>query len=251
MSDWVSRNASSPVDAADRNQGSRREFIGAGAFALLAATGSAVVASAEDKPAARTSEGPWTAASSYDVGFRRRAVELRQNLAREVANTPIPPHPHKGDQQRYANAIGSDTRGLPHDERGEVSAEAWRLANVAFATRAPSNFEKIQLGGTRKLVNPVGTLAVSLDGLNASQFQLPAAAAFQGPKVNGRVTPQTLLRGSVAHVDPADPSSATAVSGAGAHDRRGIEQARVELFRRSDLGRHSLALRCSSILSPR
>ena len=77
MSDGVSRNASSPVDAADRNQGSRREFIGAGAFALLAATGSAVVASAEDKPAARTSEGPWTAASSYDVGFRRRAVELR------------------------------------------------------------------------------------------------------------------------------------------------------------------------------
>ncbi len=184
-------------------------------------------------------------------------MELRQSLARDLDSTPIPSHPNNGDQQRYPNAIGSDTRGLPHDARGEVDLEAWRLANVAFTTRDPADFEKIPLGGPRKLVNPVGTLAVSLDGLNASQFQLPAAPAlasaaraadaieiywqtllrdvpfseyndettnagiwaavdelnripdFNGPKLNGRITPQTLFRGNVTYVDPADPTGAT------------------------------------------
>ena len=270
MSDKVSRHDVPTTGAAEQHHharqeqngdgarhGTRREFIGAGAAAAaLAVAGPTGPALAKDKPAG-TSDRPQASAASYDEGFRRRAVELRQKLAHDVASTPIPPHPHNGDQQRYPNAIGSDTRGLPHDERGEVNAEAWRLANVAFSTRSPADFEKIPLGGARKLVNPVGTLAVSLDGLNASQFQLPAApalassaraadaveiywqsllrdvpfteyneetsnpdiraavdelnriAAFQGPKVNGRVTPQTLFRGSVAYVDPADQSGAT------------------------------------------
>src|SRR6185369_13619391 len=121
----------------------------------------------------------------------------------------------------------------------------------------PVDFEKIPLGGTRKLLNPVGTLAVSLDGLNAGQFALPPAPAlasaarageaieiywaallrdvpfnefrddttnkdviaaadelsraadFHGPKVNGRVTPQTLLRGAAFYVDTGDRSGRT------------------------------------------
>jgi hypothetical protein len=239
---------------------SRRAFLGAtgGAAAVLALGGSGKKADAQTKPAAATQPGsPPSAALSYDERFRRRTIELRQSLARDLDSAPVPSHPNNGDQQRYANAIGSDTRGLPHDARGEVDPEAWRLASVAFSTRDPADFEKIPLGGTRKLVNPVGTLAVSLDGLNASQFQLPAAPAlasaaraadaveiywqsllrdvsfseyndettnagiraavdelnripeFNGPKLNGRVTPQTLFRGSVTYVDPADPTGAT------------------------------------------
>src|SRR6266568_528100 len=159
--------------------GSRRAFIGAGAATILTVSGIRSSASAEEKPGAGPSGAPAASdTASYDERFRRRAVELRQELAREVADTPIPPHPHNGDQERYPNAIGSDTRGLPHDARGEVDSDAWRLANTAFATRSPADFEKIPLGGTRKLVNPVGTLAVSLDGLNAAQFQLPPAPAL-------------------------------------------------------------------------
>ncbi|MFZ8329851.1 phosphoesterase, partial [Staphylococcus aureus] len=82
------------------------------------------------------------------------------SLGKDLASVPIPPHPTNGDQQRYPNAIGSDTRGLPHNARGEVDLEAWRLANVAFTTRDPADFEKIPIGGTRKLLNPLGTLAV-------------------------------------------------------------------------------------------
>lgn len=45
--------------------------------------------------------------------------------------------------------------------------------------------------------------------IHAAVDELNRVAAFQGPKVNGRVTPQTLFRGSVTYVDPADPSGAT------------------------------------------
>ena len=263
MSDSIDLSASSSRrrdDVAHPTSESRRAFLGAsgGAAAVLALGGSGTRAVAETKPAAAAQPGsPPSATQSYDERFRRRAIELRQSLARDLEGAPIPSHPNNGDQQRYANAIGSDTRGLPHNARGEVDPEAWRLANAAFTTRDPADFEKIPLGGTRKLVNPVGTLAVSLDGLSASQFQLPAAPAlasaaraadaveiywqsllrdvpfseyndettnagiraavdelnripeFNGPKSNGRVTPQTLFRGSVTYVDPADPTGAT------------------------------------------
>jgi hypothetical protein len=184
MSDPIHSDSSSSrrqEDAEHPRSESRRAFLGAsgGAAVVLALGGSGSRAVAETKPAAAAQPGSSpSAALSYDERFRRRAIELRQSLARDLDSAPIPSHPNNGDQQRYANAIGSDTRGLPHNSRGEVDPEAWRLANTAFTTRDPADFEKIPLGGTRKLVNPVGTLAVSLDGLNASQFQLPAAPAL-------------------------------------------------------------------------
>jgi hypothetical protein len=244
--------SSSDLTASPENEPRRRFMIGA-SLGVAGAMLSADMTPASAQPALAATEP----ARSYDESFRKRAIELRQSLAREIANAPIPPHPTNGDERRYPNQIGTDTRGLPHNERGEVEPAAWRAAATAFASRAPADFEKIPLGGTRRLVNPVGTLAVSLEGLNASQFQLPAAPAlasaaraadaieiywqsllrdvpfheyrddtgnadiraavdelnrvpeFNGPKVDGRLTPQTLFRGRVAYVDPGDPTGAT------------------------------------------
>lgn len=225
----------------------RREFLGL-AGALLAAG-----------PAAAQTAAPTDAASAadYDADFRRRAQRLRIELANRNAEVPVPPHPTNGDETRYPARWGSDSRGLPHNARGEVDPAAWALATTAFRTRDPADFEKIPLGGTRKLLNPVGTLAVSLDGLNAGQFALPPAPPlagtqraseaieiwwqsllrdvpfseyrddtsnkdilaavdelnkapdFHGPKINGRVTPQTLFRGAAWYVDARDPSGRT------------------------------------------
>jgi hypothetical protein len=238
----------------DTTDATRRHFLlrsGAG-IAGAAAAGLAGIGPAG---AATPADGPADAA--YDEQFRQRTYQLRVALAKAGAEQPIPPHPTNGDEARYPNKIGSDSRGLPHNARGEVDLAAWKLASTAFASRDPADFEKIPLGGTRKLLNPVGTLAVSLDGLNAGQFALPVAPAlasaaraseaielywaallrdvpfaefredtshpdvraaaeelsrapdFHGPKVAGRVTPQTLLRGAAWYVDAADPSGRT------------------------------------------
>jgi hypothetical protein len=235
----------------------RRGFLGqAGAsFASLAAGAVAPSLLLTALPAA--AQGSVVAADAYDENFRQRALALRTGLAKANAEVPVPPHPTNGDEDRYPNRIGSDSRALPHNARGEVDPAAWKLATAAFASREPADFEKIPLGGTRKLLNPVGTLAVSLDGLNAGQFSLPPAPAlasgaraseaielywksllrdvplseyrdgtthkdvllaaeelsrapdFNGPKINGRVTPQTLFRGAAFYVDAKDRSGRT------------------------------------------
>ncbi|MEH2164857.1 MAG: vanadium-dependent haloperoxidase [Nostoc sp.] len=180
--------------------------------------------------------------------FVDKAYRVRVEAARLERNIPIPPHPINGDEERYSNKIGSDSRGLPHNGLGEVKLEAYKSLTKALTTQNPNDYENIILGGTRKLVNPQGPLAISLEGINAAQIAVPPPPAlasaeraaeavelywqallrdvplsklenntdnpkvlaavedlnklsgFRGPKQNGRVTPQTLFRGSVNYV---------------------------------------------------
>ncbi len=236
----------------------RRRFLGQAGAGLAGLAGTGLLATSTSTPAqtsASVTDAPTP--SDYDESFRRRTQRLRVDIANANAAVPIPPHPTNGDEQRYPNRIGSDSRGLPHNARGEVDPAAWKLATAAYTTRDPADFEKIPLGGTRKLVNPIGTLAVNLDGLSPAQFALPTAPAlasaaraseaieiywvsllrdvpfhefsdattnkdviaaaeelskapdFQGPRLGGKVTPQTLFRGAALYVDGKDRSGRT------------------------------------------
>ncbi|MGG5890944.1 hypothetical protein ACLF3G_28075 [Falsiroseomonas sp. HC035] len=95
-----------------------------------------------------------------------------------MGEIPVAPHPANDDEARYANKIGTDTRALPHNARGEVDQAAWKALYDACQSGDPADFEKIPLGGTRRLGNPLGTMAVSLGGLNPAQIAIPAAPAL-------------------------------------------------------------------------
>src|SRR5215470_16159736 len=132
-----------------------------------------------------------------DATFRRRALEVRDACARAADAIPIAPHPTNGDEARYPNKIGSDTRGLPHDKRGEVDQAAWQALFTACQSGDPADFEKIPLGGTRKLINPIGPQAVSLSGVNATQIGIPPAPALASAERAGEAVEvywQALLR---------------------------------------------------------
>src|SRR5215468_2214554 len=132
-----------------------------------------------------------------DAAFRRRALEVRDTCARKADAIPIAPHPTNGDEARYPNKIGSDTRGLPHDKRGEVDPAAWQALFTACQSGDPADFEKIPLGGSRKLVNPVGPEAVSLSGINATQIGISPAPALASAERAGEAVEvywQALLR---------------------------------------------------------
>lgn len=116
-------------------------------------------------------------ASPY-AGLRRLGFETRERAAKIDYRVAIAQHPHNGDEQRYANKIGTDTRGLPHNERGEVDLAAYASALQAFTSQKWTDFEKIRLGGTRKLVNPYGTLASNLTDLSPVQYGIPPAPAL-------------------------------------------------------------------------
>ena len=113
-----------------------------------------------------------------DRAMHRRALEVRQACARQASEVPIAPHPVNGDEARYPTRIGTDTRALPHNARGEVEQRAWQALFDACQSGDPSDFEKIPLGGTRRLGNPVGPLAVSLAGITPTQIAIPAAPAL-------------------------------------------------------------------------
>lgn len=165
-----------PLQPDDAVSTGRRSFFGkAGSLAVggaLAASGTAHAQGDAAVPDLRV-----LSQSGGDLNEQLRRNTLRVRVARAKANydQPVPNHLANGDEDRYANKIGSDTRGLPHNARGEVDLKAWDQLKAALRTGEVSDFEKITLGGTRKLVNPVGTLSLNLTGLGPHQIAIPPA----------------------------------------------------------------------------
>ncbi|WP_204251194.1 vanadium-dependent haloperoxidase [Elioraea rosea] len=127
----------------------------------------------------------------------RRAREVREACARETGAIPVAPHPVNGDEARYPNAIGSDTRSLPHNARGEVDPAAWQAYLTACRSGETADFENVPLGGSRRLGNPMGTLAVSFCGLDPTQITIPPAPTLAGEERAGEAVEvywQALLR---------------------------------------------------------
>ncbi|MDF5713183.1 MAG: vanadium-dependent haloperoxidase [Rhizonema sp. NSF051] len=108
-----------------------------------------------------------------DGAFVQKAYDVRVQAAKQELDLGIPPHPTNGDEERYPNKIASDSRGLPHDERGEVNIDAYNSLTNALVSLNPDDFEKVILGGGRKLVSPIGPLAISLEGPNADSIANP------------------------------------------------------------------------------
>lgn len=172
------RSPAAPASAASPQSG-RRTFLGlaggvaAGALALTRARD----ALADPDAGSHAPEGAGRTLAQ-DLKLRRDAYRVRVEAARANFEAPLVPHPSNGDEERYPNKIGTDTRALPHDERGEVDPVAWESAARAYRSRRQEDFDNIILGGTRKLINPIGTLAVSLTGLNVTQVGVPPAPAL-------------------------------------------------------------------------
>jgi len=171
------------LNAPRRKQG-RRAFLGAAAPLALGGVMLSKISEAAAAPVADDGFERWVElqrrgrTSRADRDQLLRTYRVRVAQAREAFQQPIVPHPSNGDEARYENKIGSDTRGLPHDKNGEVDRVAWKSVERAVESRNPTDFDEIILGGTRKLVNPLGTLAANLIGLDPTQFAVPTAPAL-------------------------------------------------------------------------
>lgn len=173
--------------AAPGGASTRRGFIGSGSrLAVGGALASAGVAQATtpsggaDPAGLPSLDGLRERGGDANRQLLRRTLRVRVERAKANFDAGVPRHRSNGDEERYPNKIGSDTRGLPHDARGEVDLRAWATLQRALRTQDPADFERITLGGTRKLVNPLGTLAVNLTGLATPQIALPPAPVLSG-----------------------------------------------------------------------
>src|SRR2546429_9629043 len=90
---------------------------------------------------------------------------------------PIVSHLNNGDEDLFSNKIGNYSKGLPHNNLGEVDLAAYNSYLAAIRSGLPSDFESIILGGNTKLTDPQCGLAFAMEGMDAgNSFEPPCPA---------------------------------------------------------------------------
>ncbi len=119
---------------------------------------------------------------------RAEAFRVRVAAAKHQFDQGVPPHPTNGDEARYPNQIGSYSKGLPHNSRGEVDLNAYRSLIHALETGAGADFERIVLGvGDHRLTNPQAGLGFAMEGPDAHALAQRAAPAFASAEEAGEI----------------------------------------------------------------
>jgi hypothetical protein len=155
------------------------------------------MASAPDSPLSRrlflrglAAAGPVAAAqpnlkNADESGSSRadQAYQIRLNAAQIERDAPAAAHPNNGDEELYPSRIGNYSKGLPHNDFGEVDANAYTAFLHALSTAHPADFESIPMGSAdpalqRKFVNPQAGMAFNLEGADPQQLAIAPAPAF-------------------------------------------------------------------------
>jgi len=120
---------------------------------------------------------------------RMQAYQIRVQAALQELQQPIPTHTNNGDECRFANKIGSYTKGLPHNSQGEVDLNAYQVYLHALSSGKPADFENIPLGCSDgfKLVDPQAGLAFDLEGVDSHCTFMPPAPEFGSDEMNAEL----------------------------------------------------------------
>ena len=167
----------------------RRQFVGqvGGAAATLAAS---VFAGSSAASAESPSTSTVVAAGPTNQRVTQ-AFNLRVAMANQDAGVPAATNVNNGDDALYPDKGGTFTKGLPHDSFGRVDLAAYGTLKTALASGKFSDFEKIIMGGTKKLNGPQGGMAFDLEGLDSAQFGQPQVPP--APPIGGDQTGTELL----------------------------------------------------------
>ena len=126
------------------------------------------------------------AAEAADIGplkapRRRHACsKIREDAAKFERQQPSLSHDTNGEEDLYPNKIASYSKGLPHNQLGEVNLAAYSAMIAALGSGKPADFEAIPLGLGRKLTNPQAGLAFDLEGPDSHQLSLRPAPTIAG-----------------------------------------------------------------------
>src|SRR5579871_75234 len=143
---------------------SRRRFLSyLSAAPALTAWGGAGLLSTLNAPTALAASGPLSATQRS-----HRAFAVRRDAAMLQRDRPEQASISNGDEQLYANRIGSFSKALPHNQLGEVDLNAYNSMLSALNSGDPGDFEAIPLGGTVKLANPQASYCFGVVGADAA-----------------------------------------------------------------------------------
>ena len=136
-------------------------------MALATSIGGASTAAAEE--AKETPSANPRASRAYDVRMAAAKLERDQPSVEQKVN---------GDEDRYEKRWACYTKGLPHNEQGEVDPAAYAAYLKAMASGHAEDLERIPLGGYLKLANPHAALAFDLVGPDSHQLTIEPPPAY-------------------------------------------------------------------------
>ncbi len=241
-----------PVDdakAPESNPGVSRRLFLEGATTLGAAGLLGSLASAQGK-VAKVGGGTVALTSDDDAkgplspkARRKASFDTRVEAAELAFQVPIPRHKNNGDDELYPDKIGSYSKGLPHNQFGEVDLAAYTAYCNALSSGDPADFEAIPMGNpggpgpvppltpVHKLINPQSGLAFDLEGTDSHQLAQPPAPAFASAWEAGEIVENywmALLRDIPQRTYGTDPLAQVAIADLNAmSDFRGPKQGGV------------------------
>jgi hypothetical protein len=113
---------------------------------------------------------------------RSAALQLREKAALAESAQQLPIQSPNGDETALPRWTGAFTKGLPHDQSGEVEPGAYETLLAALASGKHADFESVARGSGRKLKNPQAAFAYELEGGDSRQFACPAPPRFNSPE---------------------------------------------------------------------
>jgi len=112
---------------------------------------------------------------------RTDARDVRVRAADVEFARPVPAHVSNGEETDYP-FIANYSKGLPHNEFGEVERRAYRLLLRALSTGRSADFERIPVVQGRKLTNPQAAFGFDLEGPDSHALAIPPAPRIDGPQ---------------------------------------------------------------------
>lgn len=152
-------------------KGNRRQALAT--MGALGATGLGLMLSGA---ANAITVGPLSPAARRD-----QAEFIRVNQANiNAQNTSLLLQPTNGDEELYANKIGSFTKGLQHNlSDGSLTNPAdFDVLVNGLSQASQSALDTVPLAGTRKLVSPLAGWAFEIEGGDGPSFKIPAPPTF-------------------------------------------------------------------------
>ncbi len=124
-------------------------------------------------------------------GRKHEAYRVRVDAAQAERDALQPSHPNNGDEALYPNHIGNYSKGLPHDDLGEVKPFGYTAFLQAMESGTQSALDGIPMGSDpsrgRKLVNPCSGIAFEMQGADSHHLAIPPAPALASAEIAGEM----------------------------------------------------------------
>jgi len=130
--------------------------------------------------------------SNANIERVQMSKEIRVTQAAVQAGLPLPGHPTNHDEDTVAGRAASFSKGLPHNDLGEVDADAYDALLLAVSSGDPDDFEAIPMGEPdlskrRKLVNPQAGLCFDSAGADSHHLYLKPPPRFDSAETAGEM----------------------------------------------------------------